>query len=135
ELHFAGKISGRIAAILNGSSPPILPVGPLSGTRDFLDVRDVCLALGLLVQESFEGLCNVGSGVETRVASLLQMLFQAAGLSETIEIEEDTRRTDPIPRHVANIDRLSASSFVPGYSLPQTCEEMLNYYAQLKQRI
>jgi nucleoside-diphosphate-sugar epimerase len=131
ELHFAGRMAGQIAAILAGTSAPILRVGPISTTRDFLDVRDVCSAIRALLERNVEGICNIGSGVETIVGDLLQLLIQAAGLKTAVEIQQETDRSDPIPRHFANVNRLAQTFFAPRYSLTKTCHEMLECYTRL----
>ncbi len=131
ELHFAGRMAGQIAAILAGRSTPVIRTGPLVCTRDFLDVRDVCLALGTILEGNLEGVCNVASGVETNVDNLLQVLLQVAGLETTVEIEELIGRTDPIPRHFANINRLTEAGFGPQHSIAHTTRDMLNYYSRL----
>jgi len=131
ELHFAGRMAGQVAAILAGTSAPIIRAGVLSGTRDFLDVRDVCSALGAVVERNLDGVCNIASGVETNVGDLLQLLVQAAGLQSNAQIQQQTDRPDPIPRHFANISQLAETGFVPQHSHAQTCQEMLNYYTRM----
>jgi nucleoside-diphosphate-sugar epimerase len=131
EHHFAGRMAGQVAAILAGKSAPIIRTGPLSGTRDFLDVRDVSSALGAVLERNLDGVCNIASGVETNVRDLLHLLVQASGLQSTVQIQQPTNRADPIPRHFANISQLARTGFAPQHSHEQTCQEMLNYYARV----
>jgi GDP-4-dehydro-6-deoxy-D-mannose reductase len=131
ELHFAGRMAGQVAAILAGKSAPIIRAGLLSGTRDFLDVRDVCSALGAVLERNLDGVCNIAAGVETKVGDLLQLLVQTAGLQSTVQIQQQTHRPDPIPRHFANISRLAETGFAPQHSHAQTWGEMLNYYTRM----
>jgi GDP-4-dehydro-6-deoxy-D-mannose reductase len=131
ELHFAGRVAAQIAAIQAGKSRPVIQTGPLSRTRDFLDVRDVCLALGTLLERNFEGVCNIASGVETNVGDLLQLFLRESGLQAPPDIRQETGRPDPVPRHFANINRLAETGFAPQRPLAQTCSEMLNYYTRL----
>jgi nucleoside-diphosphate-sugar epimerase len=131
ELHFAGRVAGQVAAIVAGKSPPVIRAGDLSSTRDFLDVRDVCSALGALLEQNLEGVCNVASGLETNVGHLLRLFLQGAGVETTVEIQQDTGQKDPIPRHCANIKRLAETGFAQQYSIAQTCCDMLNYYTHL----
>jgi len=129
EYHFAGRMAGQLAAILAGKSAPVIRVGSLTATRDFLDVRDVCSALGTLLEGSFDGVYNVGSGVERNVGDLLQLFLQTAGLQNALQIQQETDRS-PIHRHFADVCRLAQTTFVPQHPLAQTCQEMLGYYAQ-----
>jgi GDP-4-dehydro-6-deoxy-D-mannose reductase len=131
ELHFAGRMAGQVAAILAGKSAPLIKAGFLSGTRDFLDVRDVCSALAAIVERSLNGVFNIAEGVETKVGDLLQLFIEAAGLQSAIQIQQQTHRPDPIARHFANISRLAGTGFAPQYSHAQTCHEMLDYYLGL----
>jgi len=131
ELHFPGRMAAQVAAIQAGKSPPVIRTRLLSSTRDYLDVRDVCAALGGILERNLEGICNVASGVETNVGDLLRLLLEVAGLPVPVRIEQETGRPDPVPRHFANINRLAETEFAPTRSLAQTCFEMLNYYSRL----
>jgi GDP-4-dehydro-6-deoxy-D-mannose reductase len=128
ELHFAGRIAGQVAAILDGRSAPVIRAGLLSSTRDFVDVRDTSFALGSVLERRLEGVCNIASGIETKVGDLLQLFLVSSGLAANVEIRRDEDASDPIPRHVAKIARLSQIGFVPTISLSQTCRDMSSYY-------
>jgi len=130
ELHFAGRIAGQLASILARDVESIIRVGPLSSSRDFLDVRDICNGLGVILGSNLQGIYNVGSGVETNVGDLLRVFLDTAGLRKNVQIESDAARIDPIPRHVANIARLADKGFAPQYSLELSCQEMLAYWAR-----
>ena len=130
ELHFAGRITGQLASILAHKAQPIVRVGPLSSSRDFLDVRDICSGLAVILESNHQGVYNVGSGIETNVSELLSVFLDAAGLGKDVQIETDADRIDPVPRHVANIGRLADEGFAPQYSLERSCQEMLAYCAR-----
>jgi GDP-4-dehydro-6-deoxy-D-mannose reductase len=130
ELHFAGRIAGQLASILARREQPLVRVGPLSSSRDFLDVRDICHGLALILESNHQGTYNVGSGVETNVGELLRIFLDSAGLRKNVQIESDAARIDPVPRHVANIGRLADKGFAPQYSLELSCQEMLAYWSR-----
>ena len=130
ELHFAGRIAGQLASILARKAEPIVRVGLLSSSRDFLDVRDICHGLALILESNHPGIYNVGRGVETNVGELLKVFIDIAGLRKDVQIETDAARIDPVPRHIANIGRLADNGFVPQYSLELSCQEMLAYCAR-----
>ena len=130
ELHFAGRITGQLASILAHKAEPIIRVGPLSSSRDFLDVRDICYGLAVILESNHPGVYNVGSGVETNMGELLSVFLDAAGLTKDVQIETDADRIDPVPRHVANIGRLADEGFAPQYSLERSCHDMLAYCAR-----
>jgi nucleoside-diphosphate-sugar epimerase len=131
ELHFAGRMAGQVAAILAGRSAPLIKTGLLSSTRDFVDVRDVSLALGTVLDRNLQGVCNIASGVETNVGHLLQLILQVAGLETSVQIQQEMARPDPILRHFANVNRLTETGFAPQHSIAQTCRDMLNFYTRL----
>ncbi|HSZ63473.1 MAG TPA: NAD(P)-dependent oxidoreductase [Terriglobales bacterium] len=128
DLHFAGRIAGQLASILAHKAEPLVRVGPLSSSRDFLDVRDICHGLTIILESNHQGVYNVGSGVETSMDAVLRIFLDAAGLRKDVRIEIDATRIDPVPRHVANISRLTKKGFVPQHSLELSCEEMLAYF-------
>jgi GDP-4-dehydro-6-deoxy-D-mannose reductase len=125
DLHFAGRIANQIASILAHKSEAVLRVGSLSSTRDFLDVRDVCQGLAVILASNHQGVCNVGSGSETNVGELLGLFLDFTGLKKDVQVDIDTARIDPVPRQVANISRLVKAGFAPQYSLSLSCQEML----------
>ncbi len=127
ELHFAGRIANQLASILAHKSEAVVRVGSLSSTRDFLDVRDVCQGLAVILASNHQGVCNVGSGSETNVGELLGLFLEFTGLKKDVQIDIDAARIDPVPRQVANISRLAETGFVPQYSLNLSCQEMLAY--------
>src|SRR5208283_5247261 len=61
ELHFAGRVAGQLASILARKAEPIIRVGRLSSSRDFLDVRDICHGLAAILESNHQGVYNVGS--------------------------------------------------------------------------
>ncbi len=130
ELHFAGRIAGQLASILAHKTEPIVRVGPVSSSRDFLDVRDTCSGLAVILESNLRGVYNVGSGLETNVGELLKVFLEAAGLREDVQIETDTARIDPVPRQIASISRLADKGFAPQHSLELSCQQMLAYYAR-----
>jgi GDP-4-dehydro-6-deoxy-D-mannose reductase len=131
ELHLGGRLVTQIGAILSRSSPEVLRAGSLGSTRDFLDVRDVSTALALILEQNREGIYNVGSGVETKIADLVMLFVESAELQDVARIENNPDVIDPIPRHVANIQRIAAIGFKPTYPLALTCCDMLKYYRLL----
>jgi nucleoside-diphosphate-sugar epimerase len=130
ELHVAGRLASQISAILAHSSAPIIRTGSLESSRDFLDVRDVCAALITILDRDYEGICNVGSGIETTIGELLAFFVGSAGLAATARVELDTTRTESVRRHVAGTRLLAAIGFTPEYSVELSCRDMLAYYAR-----
>jgi nucleoside-diphosphate-sugar epimerase len=129
ERHACGKFASRLAAIAGNQSPPVIEVGALATTRDFIDVRDAAGALRLLAESGVAGATyNVASGVETGIDELLAMTVRAAGLDGSVEIRTAGQRAGDIPRHYADITRLTALGFEPRYDLSRSVADLFRYY-------
>ena len=131
ELHLGGRLVSQIGTILSRATPAVIRTRSLASTRDFLDVRDVSSALALILDQNRRGIYNVGSGVETRIADLVMLFVQAAELREAARIESDSNVIDPIPRHVARIQKIAATGLKPTHPLAVSCCDMLEYYRRL----
>lgn len=135
ERHVCGSLAARVAAIVKKQLPPILEVGPLNTTRDFIDVRDVARALTLLAERGTPGnIYNVGSGIECPVQSVLDTTLSRAHL-KAVEIVRKSQSHPQIPFHFADIRRIKALGFEPEYALTQSLKCVLNYYFETVARI
>ena len=125
----------QIALIEAGRQPPVLKVGDLQASRDFLDVIDVCRAYEQLLQlperaVTEYGRCfNIASGQTRRIADLLDALL---GMSNaTISIEQDPARMRPsdIPVAIGDSARLrQALDWAPSINLDDTLKNLLAYW-------
>jgi 3-dehydroquinate synthase len=133
ERHFFGRVAAQLAAIRAGLRPAELELGDLDCTRDFVDVRDSADALWLLARHGEPGLpYNIASGRETRIADALSLLLDVAlpdSAREEIAVRRVGGRAHDVPRHFADISRLSALGFAPRIALPDSARDLLAYYA------
>lgn len=84
-------LARQIAAVRRRVAPPIIDVGDIDVTRDFTDVRDVVRAYFLLLRHGVAGeRYNVASGIERKVACILDELIELAGVK--VEIRRDPAR-------------------------------------------
>jgi nucleoside-diphosphate-sugar epimerase len=128
ERHFCGKVAAQAAAIRSGLMPAKIEVGDLTPTRDFIDVRDVAAAIVLLAQRGKAGTAyNVASGVEATMARVLELAMELSELNGTV-VENTYRRAADIPRAYANAARLMDLGFAPGYDLPRSMADLIDYY-------
>ena len=96
ERHLCGALCSQLAAIRVGLVPPVLEVGTVDTTRDFVDVSDVASALAILVRRGEPGrIYNVASGRETAVETILNAAVQLSGL-QRLELPAPFR---PFRRH------------------------------------
>jgi len=109
------SFAAQIARIEAGKSEPILRVGNLEATRDFLDIADVidaylrALALTTPEASAFE-VFNICSGEGRRVDTMLDLLLSLS--ASTIKVTPDPARLRPddIPRAVGAPSRFKARS-------------------------
>lgn len=75
----------QIARIAAGRQPPVIEVGNLEASRDFLDVRDVCAAYIACLQRAETlapgEILNIGSGSPRRIGDMLAELLAIAGIT------------------------------------------------------
>jgi nucleoside-diphosphate-sugar epimerase len=128
ERHLPGMLAARISAIARGLAPPKLELGPLSATRDFVDVRDAATAIVLIASAPAPPpMVNVASGAETPAQRVLDLLLELAG-SPAVAIRSRAGRRTDAPRLVADVRRLTALGFVPRHDLRETLADMLVYF-------
>ena len=91
----------QVARVAAGLQPPVLRVGALDPTRDFLDVRDVCAAYAMCLAHSDTlapgTVLNVASGQPRRVGDVLTALMAAAGVQAEIVTDAGRMRPTDIP--------------------------------------
>ena len=130
ERHACGRFASTVAGIVKKELPPVIKVGRLDTTRDFVNVVDVAYALELLSEKGMPGeIYNVGSGTESSITSVLETILSLAGLKDVVKVEEHTEdRVNDIARHFADIGRLRSLGFRPKYDLRQGLDQLLVYY-------
>ena len=106
-----------------------LKVGDLSAQRDISDVRDVCRAYGLLLDQGVPaGTYNIASGEKTSLSAIVDLLVETARCP--IEIVPDPARLRPgeIPVVWGDASKLrAATGWMPEIPLRQTLADALDY--------
>jgi 3-dehydroquinate synthase len=129
ERHVLGKVAAQLTAIEAGLRPPVLELGDLEPTRDFVDVRDAAAALALLAGHGEQGVAyNVASGRETSIREAVGLLIDAAGLADRVELRSLSRRSADVARHCGDRSRLTALGFTPTIALATSARDLLAYY-------
>jgi GDP-4-dehydro-6-deoxy-D-mannose reductase len=120
----------QIAEIEAERVEPVLLVGNLEATRDFLDVRDVGRAYTLVARGDFAGeVFNVASGAGHRIRALVDTLLQLS--SATIDVRQDPSRMRPsdAPIVVGDATKLrNSTGWRPAVTIKQSLEETLDYW-------
>ena len=94
----------QIAEIEEGRRAPLLRVGALDRWRDFLDVRDVCLAYvaALQLPPKPGALYNIASGVPRRIGDILEGLLARSTIQPEIQVEAGRLRPTDVERVVGD---------------------------------
>src|SRR5262249_40422285 len=100
----------QVVEVIKGRRPPVIEVGNLDTTRDFVAVEDAVPAYIRLVRHeaAYGHIVNVCSGVETSMRAILTSLIAEAG--RPIEVRVDRTRVKPVDveRHYGSTARLRA---------------------------
>jgi GDP-4-dehydro-6-deoxy-D-mannose reductase len=105
----------------------VLAVGDLSAERDITDVRDVCGAYTLLLDETVSaGTYNVASGRGVPMSRVVDLFVSLARCPIEVEQRDDRVRPVEIPRMVGDASRLrTATGWQPTIVLEQMIADML----------
>lgn len=122
-------LARQIVAIERGEQAPVIEVGDIDTTRDFLDVRDVVSAYGAMLDRGVAASTYlVGSGRERRVRDLLMEMCRLSGIA--VEVRQDVAKLRPAEqrRMVADAGRLARDTgWAPKIALETTLIDILNY--------
>jgi len=122
---YSSVISKFLDSISRGL--PLVIYGDGKQTRDFINVRDLVelVALALEDEEAVGGIFNCGTGRETSIGKLADLIVRLAGLNlKPIHAEV---RTGDIRRSCADIGRAGkVLGFKPKISLMEGLRELLN---------
>lgn len=132
ERHATAAFAAQLALIAAGKADAVLRVGDLSTSRDFIDVRDVAGALVLLAARGgTDAVFNVASGVETRMADILDILVDAADISGHLPLDVAYARASDIPRVAADITRIRSIGYEERFPLRRSLSDVLRYYTEM----
>ena len=120
----------QIAAMERGDLEPVLRVGNLESTRDFLHVDDVVDAYArLLAPGAPPGVFNVSSGRATRIVELLEILLARAKVKPRIDSDPDRWR--PTDASVGDAARLAeATGWAVRTPLEDTLAQLLDHWRE-----
>jgi GDP-4-dehydro-6-deoxy-D-mannose reductase len=132
ERHVCGRLVSQIAAIARGYAPPIVCIGNLDSTRDYIDIRDAARALVEIAEKgAARSIYNVASGTETPVREILDCTLGLVTLDSKISLEQLSGRAGDIPRHFADVSRLAALGYQCRHSLCNSLAELFSYYLNI----
>jgi GDP-4-dehydro-6-deoxy-D-mannose reductase len=126
------SFAGQIARMELGLAPPVLEVGDLSPSRDFLDVRDVVIAYSSLLLAAdtlaMRLIYNISSGTPRKISSVLSELRALARIDFEIRVAADRLRPSEIPTAVGNSDAIRAAvGWEPMIPWAETMHSIIDY--------
>lgn len=119
--------AAELAAIRRGEKEPVLAVGDLSTSRDFVHVDDGAAAYRLLAEKGEPaGVYNLASGTATRMGDVLRRLLAIAGLEGKVEVKEGVFEPRPfdIPHLCGDAGRLRALGWAPERTLDEALSDL-----------
>lgn len=119
----------QIINIACGRQAPVLEVGDIDTTRDFLDVRDVVRGYAALFAQGHAGATYVlGSGVERRVRDMIAFMCRTCGVDPEIRQEPSRLRPSEQRRMVADAALIRAhTGWSPAYTIEATLRDVIEY--------
>ena len=122
--YLPGVLAAQLAEIQERGAQPLLRMGPLTTSRDYIDVRDVASALWVLAVSDVQGAVNVASGIETPVSRVLDILLELSGLE--VRIEWLPPFPANVPRQVADIGVISQLGYESSIALRRSLRDLLD---------
>ncbi len=125
------SLPGHAARLLREASAAgatEVQLGPLDAVRDYVDLRDIASAIGLLATEPrlSHPVYNVGTGRPTAVRDLVGAISSRVGFSGAIvESAPGSPRSPAVLRQVADVGRLTAAGWQPSVDLEASVDALV----------
>lgn len=105
----------QINQIIQGQQPPLLKVGNLSSSRDFIDVKEVVKIYWQLIQlpSAYGRVINICSGQGTVIEDILLKLVDLAKVDVEIQADSGRFKSVDVPVHYGSVEKLQS---LIGYS-------------------
>lgn len=121
----------QLAAIKLGLQEPVIQVGNLESSRDFIDVRDGARALQMIARPEHSGqIFNICTGTAWSIKSSLDMLIDIAGVK--VNIVHDPSRLRPSDESLLLGDprKLLALGWKPEISFQMTLKDIFDNWVE-----
>jgi len=127
----------QIALIEAGKQEPVIHVGNLTATRDFTDVKDMVRAYELALLHGIPGeVYNLGSGVETPIQTLLDVLLNMSHVPITVVQDPERMQGSDVPQLRADSTKfMQLTGWKPEIPLEATISRVLDYWRQQGERL
>lgn len=108
-------------------------LGNLSPSRDFIYVEDIINGLVALLRRGNAGeIYNLGRGEDVSIEDLAKTIVSLCDRDIPIESSSDRQRSEgvEIPRHVADIQKMSDLGWTPSWSLEEGLQETIGHWVE-----
>lgn len=107
------SFASQVAKIMLGQQPPVIEVGNLGSSRDFIDVEETVRIYWQLIQNprAYGEVINICSGQGVVIADLLQRLIQLSGVDVEVKVDTNRFKALDIPVHYGCTKKLQR--FIP----------------------
>jgi len=102
----------------------------LKPTRDFSYIKDLIDALILIAKRGGNEIYNVGTGIETSIRKLSELIAELSGKKVKIKSVQDYKRNyrTEVTRSLADISKIKALGWKPKISLREGLKETMRWY-------
>ena len=118
----------QIAKIIKGMIPPVIKVGNLKSSRDFIAIDDVVKIYWRLIQSrsAYGKVVNVCTGKHTIIGDLLAKFIKLSDIKIEVKIEASLVKKIDVPIHYGSVKRLKQIlGIVPWSSIDKTLVRIL----------
>ena len=118
----------QITKIIHGQQSPLLKVGNLSSSRDFIDIKEVVKIYWQLMQipSAYGEVINICSGQGTVIGDIVHKLVDMAQVDLEIQTESGRFKTVDVPVHYGSVDKLrSLIGYAPVTNLESILKSIL----------
>jgi GDP-4-dehydro-6-deoxy-D-mannose reductase len=124
--------ASQIARIEVGLQEPVIRVGNLATSRDFVDVRDIVWAYHLAITEGAPGeVYNLASGQPQSIQALLETLLSYSGAEIRVERDPERYRPVDVPTVYGSAERFRRrTGWKPQIPFEQTLRDTLAYWRE-----
>ncbi|MGQ9500130.1 MAG: GDP-mannose 4,6-dehydratase [Dissulfurimicrobium sp.] len=132
ECFVVSSLAKQVMEIKMGIKRPVIEVGDIDVTRDFIDVRDVVRAYKLLLEYGTNGeIYNICSGKERIIRNILERLMELAGIEADIHQNPSRMRVAEQRRVCGSPERLiKDTGWAPQISFDDALKDILDYWGE-----
>ena len=121
------SIARQIGRISKGEVSPVIKVGSIKSTRDFIAVDDVVRIYWKLIQSrsAYGEIINICTGIPTSIDYLLTKMIGLSGIDIDVEMDSSRVKTVDPPAHYGSVEKLKRTiGYVPKIDLNKTLNQI-----------